>query len=508
MAASGKSTGLQVGLIIAVLVAIIAMVAAFIIYRQDSQNQTRLRTIETEKNNVQSVAERRRNELLAIQGLAGFTANEIGLDNPVAGTVLGDLQAEIDQYKTQGEITLLQVVENLDAQLKSERETSSSQAVTLADLRRQINALESQYAAETRQYADASTDAQTDLATVQAETDERVQAEQARRQAVEDDLAATKAVLEEEKERRANQVADLNDQIEDYQITNKRLLRELEEQVTKSFTTADGEIVNLQRSQDIVYLNIGARENLKPGVTFSVYDKNKVGVTGGDISAVKGSIEVISVGRQISEARITEVVTLEPLSVGDPIFSPAWSPGRKSKFAFVGEIDLDGDGNITGERERLRRILDDANAEISVYIDDDGNWVDGDGDPQTNQQLDVDTEMLVLGNIPDPSEVTDPARKAAYTQMRTYRNEIRSQAERNGIPVKNLKTFLDTMGVTANRKRFAPGEQMEYRGQNERGRTVDPNPASPVSGLYSPNRGRRGSKIDPQPGGNRFGNPR
>ncbi|QDT17411.1 hypothetical protein [Alienimonas californiensis] len=500
MAAQGKSTGLQVGLIIAVVVALIASVAAFIIYRQDSQNQVRYATIEQEKENVQRVNETLRNEIAAIKQTLGTTASEAGLADRAAGTVLGDLDARIANYNTdQNEQTLFQVVENLDALLEAERSRSGQYALTNAAQRQEINGLNSKYSRESQQYMEARNVAVADRGDVQAATDERIRAEQARRQEIEDTLASTKAELEEVKEQLANREAELEDQIAELAETNRRLNRDLAMQETRSFTTADGKIVNLQRSTDTVYLNLGSRQNLRPGVTFSVYDKEQVGPTGGDISALKGSIEVLSVGEQISEARITEVTTLEPLSVGDPIFSPAWSPGRKSLFAFVGMIDLDGDGNTTGERDRLRRILNDAGAEISVYVDDDGNWVDGDGDPNVNKPLDVNTEMLVLGNIPDPSEVSDPARKAAFSKMREHLTEIRGQAERNGIVVKNLKTFLDTMGVQSTRRRFVPGQDPNFNNRGDRDRQVDPNPSSPVSGLFDPNRGRRGSEIDPQP---------
>ena len=499
MAAQGKSTGLQVGLIIAVVVALIASVAAFIIYRNDSQNQTRYQQIETEKNNVQQVAEQVRQDISQIKRLLGITASEAG-DETTPGTVLGELSAKIKELGTgQGETTLMAVAENNAALLEAERTKAGEQALRIAELQGDLNALAARYDAEKQELAQQTRAAVADRADVQAATDERIRAEEARRQATEDTLAQTKAELEEVKEQMANVTADLRDELDDYRTTNARLTRELNMRITKSFTTADGEIRDLQRSTDTVYLNIGSRQNLRPGVTFSVYDKDKVGPSGADASALKGAIEVISVGDKISEARITEVTTLEPLSKGDKIYSPAWAPGRKSKFAFVGLIDLDGDGNTAGERDRLRRILDDAGAEATVYIDDDGNWVDGDGDPNVNQPLDVNTEILVLAEIPDPSEVSNPARKAAFTKMREAKGELLSQAERNGIPVKNLKTFLDEIGHVTMRRRYVPGQDPDFNNRQDRSRQADPNPSSPTSGLYSPNRGRRGSRIDPQP---------
>ncbi len=506
MAAQGKSTGLQIGLILAVVVALIASVAAFIIYRDADERQVEYQQAQTEKENVTRANATLREEIEALKTKVGSTASEMGIadpDNPA--TVLGDVSGKIDAYNTNvGETTLIQVAENLDGALDRERTTTAEQRNSIQGLQNQLNDLQSRYAKESQQYADARTEAVKDRADVQTATEERIRAEQSRRQEIEDQLATTKAELEEVKEQMANRIAELRDELDDTRQALLRANRKLDQAETKSFAKPDGFIVNLQRSTGTVYLDIGSRQSLRPGVTFSVYDKDKVGVSGGDASALKGSLEVISVDENISEARITNVATLEPLSVGDPIFSPAWAPGRKSKFAFVGMIDLDGDGNTMGERNRLRRILSDADAEITVYIDDDGNWVDGDGDPDTNQPLDVNTEMLVLANIPDPSEVSDPARKQAYTRMREHLTVIREQAERNGIRVKNLKIFLDEIGYVPSSRTFVPGQTTEYRGQNERGRRVDPNPGQQNSGLYSPNRGRRGSQIDPQPGGNRF----
>ena len=499
MAAQGKSTGLQIGLILAVAVAVVAVVAAFIIYKNDAANQAKLVALADQKESTQAANQKLREELEAVKQTVGVTASKVGLNDAVAGTVLGELGSKIERLGPEKETTLVQVAENLAASLAAQERAVEERIRDITALEKKLNDREGQYDREKQEFRDQTTAAVNDRADVQTATEERVRAEEARRQELEDQLAATRAELEEERERLGNQIVALKDESDNYRNINSQLRAKLEGFETGRFTTPDAKIVSTQRTTGMVYLDIGARQKLRPGVTFSVYDKDKVGPSGGDAAALKGSIEVVSVGDRISEARVTEVTTQEPLSTGDPVFSPAWSPGRSSKFAFVGMIDLDGDGSTAGERDRLRRILDDAGAEISVYVDDDGEWVDGDGDPTVNQPIDLETEMVVHATIPDPSEVTDPARKAAFTKMRQARGELREQALQMGIPFKPLKTFLDSIGYVETRRRFAPGDDSDFNARNDGSRAADPNPGQQTSGLYDQNRGRRGSQPDPQP---------
>ena len=503
MAAQGKNTGLQVGLIIAVVVALIAMVAAFIIYRNDSQQQTRYNTIEREKNNVQTANEAVRSELEAVKQLVGETAAEVGLGETRQGTVLGNLTAKIETLNTGvGETNLLQVTENLATQLRAEELKAKEQALVIQALNAEKNALEARYDEKARQFAEQAKTATDDRADVQSAAEEQAEGLRAAKQEVEDQLAAVKAELEEEKERLGNRIAALEDERDQLLTVNERLTRELQGLEKGIFTTPDARIVRLERSTGNVYLDIGEDQNLRPGVTFTVYDKDKVGPSGGDNSAKKGSVEVTSVGRYTSEARILEISGDEPFSKGDPVFSPAWSAGRTSKFAFVGMIDLDGDGQTAGERDRLRRVLADAGAEFSVYIDDDGNWVDGDGDPQTNRPIDAETRMLVLAPIPDPTSVADPARQKAYNQMREYKTQLLDQARLNGVPFKSLNEFLESIGYVPQRRRYLPGEDADFNLRRRGGRQPDPNPGNQTSRLYDPDRDR-GSKNDAMPS-NRF----
>ena len=495
MAAQGKNTGLQVGLIIAVVVALVASVAAFLLYRTDQQNEARYADAQREKSNVQTAAESARQDVSLLKSAVGVQAGDVGQPTDADNaTVLGTVNSKIRVLTDgTGADSLLSAAETLKAQLDSSRTKEGAQALEIARLQREINALERRYDEKATQFSDAATRANEDLAGVQAVVDERVNTEVGQRRAAEDALAALRAEFEEAKERFNNQLRELQDENQDLIRTNTRLVQAKEAQDTQRFTSADGTVVNVEPRTETIYVNLGRSDQLRPGITFSVYDKDKVGPGGGDSAAYKGAIEILSVGARNSEARILESDYRDPISPGDPIFSPIWSRGRAGQYAFVGLVDLDGDGNTTGERERLRRVLADANAEFSVYIDDEGNWVDGDGDPSVDQSLDARTEMLVIADIPDPSVVTDPKQKVYFNKMREQKVELESQARRNGIPVRNLRVFLDSIGYQEQRRRFAPGDDASFNRVRGGTRTsVDPNPGNTASGLYSEDAKRRG----------------
>ena len=493
MAAQGKNTGLQVGLIIAVVVALIASVVAFLLYRTDQQNEARYAQGEREKSNVSTAAEQARQEVSLLKTALGVQAGDVGLPTDANNdTVLGTINAKLPNLGANPGDSLLSVAETLKAQLDQSRVKEGAQAVQIARLEREVNALEARYDEKAQQFADAANRANQDLAGVQAGVDERVDAEVDVRRAAEDALASLRAEFEEVKEQLGNQIRQLQDENEDLIVTNTRLVQAAEALDTRQFTTADGSVVNVEPRTETIYIDLGESDKLRPGVTFSVYDADKVGPNGADRSALKGAIEVISVGRRNSEARILESDYRDPISPGDKIFSPVWSRGRAGQYAFVGLIDLDGDGNTDGERERLRRVLADNAAAFSVYIDDEGNWIDGDGDPSVDLPLDPRTEMLVIADVPDQATVTDPDKRLAAEKMRRQMEVLRSQARRNGIPVKNLNRFLDSIGYQETRRLFTPGDDASFnrvRGGNRS--RVDPNPGATTSGIYNEDAKRR-----------------
>src|SRR4051794_8465993 len=72
----------------------------------------------------------------------------------------------------------------------------------------------------------------------------------------------------------------------------------------------------------------------------------------------KGTVELTSVGDQFSVARIVKTMSpIEPLRIGDIVYSPAWSPNTPMRFALVGIMDVNRDGK--DDRQELKRMIEE-----------------------------------------------------------------------------------------------------------------------------------------------------
>ena len=123
-----------------------------------------------------------------------------------------------------------------------------------------------------------------------------------------------------------------------------------------------------RKSGNIVDIDLGSADNVRPGLTFSVFagETPRVGFrdrlrprTGPDGRPVmegnrpvmdvqpKGTIEVISVlGPNLSQARITSNPDpiRDAILASDVLYNPAWKKGAADHVALFGVFDVDADG--------------------------------------------------------------------------------------------------------------------------------------------------------------------
>ena len=107
----------------------------------------------------------------------------------------------------------------------------------------------------------------------------------------------------------------------------------------------------------------------------TVFDADSPGVP---TERPKGNIQLIQVGDQTSIARIDRVVsTINPIRVGDIVYSPAWSPEEPMRFALIGKIDVNRDGK--DDREDLKRLIEEAGGVVDYDLPPPGYGL---GQPQ------------------------------------------------------------------------------------------------------------------------------
>lgn len=143
------------------------------------------------------------------------------------------------------------------------------------------------------------------------------------------------------------------------------IIREQRDQLDKReniLDRPDGHITYVDLGRGEVHLDINRRQGARPQMVMSVFDANAPGIP---TEKPKGTIELVQVGDQYSIGRITKTVSpIEPMRIGDIIYSPAWSPNEPMQFALIGKIDVNRDGK--DDREDLKRMIQEAGGEV-VY---------------------------------------------------------------------------------------------------------------------------------------------
>jgi len=198
----------------------------------------------------------------------------------------------------------------------------------------------------------------------------------------------------------------------------------------------DGKIILIDDQTKVVHLNIGSKQHVYRGLTFTVYDRS------GSIpkdGKGKAEIEVFDVAETYSAARITKSETKSPILLGDIVANLIWNSDKTNVFVVAGDFDLDNDGNL------------DQNAigKIQTLIEKWGGRV--------ADTISIDTDFLVLGGQPQvPKQQPtfeelelDPGAMQRYEtllQRLNHYNQLQGQAQALWIPVFRYERFLYFIG--------------------------------------------------------------
>ncbi|MCR5162540.1 MAG: hypothetical protein K6C40_00830 [Thermoguttaceae bacterium] len=201
-------------------------------------------------------------------------------------------------------------------------------------------------------------------------------------------------------------------------------------------------------------INLGKKDFLTRGITFSVYEPNNMTEYG-----MKGTIEVLSV----TDDREAEVIIYnndesDPIKVGDVIYTPTWAPGFEEHFAIAGFVDIDGDNS--SDLEEIIRLIRQNGGVVDAWQKVDG---------KQEGKITSETSWLVLGRKPDE--------KSSQASLTTYTNMTRA-ADEYGTKVQQVKDLLRKMGYRppADTTNFEVRPTIGTKGRSSTGN---------VSGLYS-----------------------
>ena len=456
-AASNKPGGVHYALIFCVMWAIIASAMLYVTSNEKGRALEAEKKAKDDGSRALSNAQQLDSNIIEIKKTLGKTVEVIvdqqAPDSP--NSLIGQLREDMRKYagplaesSYSGTMAkLAQQIATLDAEVKSK-----TAALEASD--KELRALQSRYSGNADSHDQAKKAAEANLTKIIGERDEQFAALQAQIGKLRSDNNQLQVELEQEKDAREKERKTLNDKIGNLIAINQKLYEELQTIKKETFDVADGYIRRIDNVSGIVWLNIGDADFLKPRMTFSVYGKETPGI-GRTVADIKGKVEVTRIiDAHLSEAKVIQEDIYRPMSPGDAIFTPLWSPGRAEKFAAVGIIDMDGDGK--SDRDLFHAEMAVRGADIATEVTDKGERNPSD------VKIDESFKFLILGKIPDPNDAITPEEKSIATAIMSHNREMREEARLHGIRVVNVSEFMDYIGYKPKQRLFRPGEDRPF----------------------------------------------
>ncbi len=259
-------------------------------------------------------------------------------------------------------------------------------------------------------------------------------------QAAREDWASQQNEYEKRIAELVREIQQLELEVEKLQAKNAELVRQLRGEgdqdkldVAEMLRSPDGEILRVLAQDEVVYINLGAKDQITPGITFAVYPPS--GIT--EDGEGKGAIRVNNVGENTSECIIIESDRDAPIVPGDLIANVAYDAIRTYTFVVDGQFDLYGTGRASRQgAQEVRQLIRRYGADVA-------------------DELGVNVDFVVLGEEPPrpvkPPETAAPSAWKIYqdqlARYQAYRN-VKQQAQQMEIPVLNTNRFLAYMGYS------------------------------------------------------------
>ena len=427
-----RTTGLVVGLVIFVILTV-GLLASTIYFNVEAGNaKVKLKDAEDVAFSANKSAKSAKD---AFKGLAGFVMGDPDLSPNGEESVtqvkkalnaegVANLKVEIETLRT----TRDQLAQD-NANLKKQAESALADAATARDEAKKAAAgaqaaskrVEDDidtFRTSSKKYGDEVKQTVADVKKYQDDMDQRHRNEVAELQGQIDTVSSSKAEL-------SGRVDDLQKAVDQYRVKPEN-----------AATLADGRVIDVAGQNGEVFISIGSKQRVQPGMTFDVYDSASAiqySPTSGDLIPGKARIQVLKVEENTSTARVIPENSRfaprpRPIVKDDVIANVIFSPEYRYKFLVHGKFDVDNDGKATAaEAEYVR-------GRIKTW---GGDVIDGDA-------LRGDLDFIVMGTMPlEPLALSNNAGEGEYTahfeQKKAYDTykTLFTEAQTARIPVLN-----------------------------------------------------------------------
>ncbi len=279
-----------------------------------------------------------------IEQIKGKYTNDIGSADSTVETILDRLASIADARRTEAD--------DLRSQFDTEVAKRGDAETAKDEIRSSMDSQLSKTNSELRDARDAaSSQKQQDDSRVAGLQDQLDEAN-AKMREVQTTADAKVADLEQEKTAMTGRVAALSEKA--------KLIGYNEDPYA-----VDGSVISVGALTRLVFIDVGSRDLLRPGVRFDVFYYGK----GGEMLP-KGNIEVREVENDSAVAVIVnQIDDLNPIARGDVIANPLFNKERSKVFALLGNFPVQGRSFL---ETRLRAIgaevQDDVNANVDFVV--------------------------------------------------------------------------------------------------------------------------------------------
>lgn len=398
MAAANESQGLKIAVAAFVTLTVILAVTSYFLYSAYSRAEAQLESEREKSTKAQKAQSDALNQYEDFKKLAGARAedydaakaevtthlkkvddrlNELA-SNIVAiinkaqsggaqGQELEDAKARVQQiissYRSEPNKTYISILDRVIELLESAAISKTGLAIDYLALRRSLESAN----ANAKQQIDAQ-------AKAASETRADLEAEHNKHESERQTLLTKVDQLQTDNDKKATQIANLETQVRQQKEESDRKLelarniqRELRDRVEQRenvLDRPDGYVTYVDHDRREVQVNVTRRQGARPQMKMTIFAADSPGVP---TEQPKGNIQLIQVGDDYSIGRIDRTVsTINPIRVGDIVYSAAWSPNEPMRFALIGKIDVNRDGK--DDRQDLKRMIEEAGGVVDYDL--------------------------------------------------------------------------------------------------------------------------------------------
>jgi hypothetical protein len=426
-----RTTGIVVSLVVFVILTV-GLLASTIYFYIEGDKSAQLKQNATAAE--RSATEREAKTRTAYTALSTFVMGGSG-SSPESGIEdvkkalnaenVGNLKVEFESMRsrvdqlTQDNDNLKKQVASAQSDAKTAREEARKAAEGAEAAKKRVEGQVDGYRAETAKYGDQVKETVAAVTKAQDEMDQRHRNAIADMQTQIDTVSTSRAEL-------SGRVADLQKAVEQYRVKPEN-----------AASLADGRVIDVSGTNGEVFISIGSKQRVQPGMTFDVYDSASAiqyNPTTGDLIPGKARIQVLKVDENTSTARVIPEEQRfgarppRPIVKDDVIANVIFSPDYRYKFMVHGKFDVDNDGKATAAEAEFVR------GRIKSW---GGDVVDGD-------TIRADLDFVVMGVKPTkPVDLATDADEGAYTahfeQQKAFETyeALFNEAQTARIPVLN-----------------------------------------------------------------------